>query len=88
MTPDGMQYFGPTADGRPEGKGALFYPDGARYMGSLKGGVRQGEGFVMRPDGARYVGLWDQDKPHGKGVLQYREKINLKVAEPDKPAAK
>ena len=86
MTSDGAQYFGQTADGKPEGRGALFYADGTRYVGALKGGVRQGEGLAISPNGARYVGLWDQDKPRGKGVLQYRENIHLKVDDPDKPA--
>jgi hypothetical protein len=84
MTPDGVQYFGQTANGQADGEGAMFYADGARYIGALKGGVRQGEGFVIRPDGARYVGLWDKDKPHGKGLLQYRETIDVKVDDPNK----
>jgi hypothetical protein len=85
MSPEGAQYFGQTVDDHPEGKGALFYADGSRYIGQFKAGLRQGEGIAFRADGARYVGLWDKDQPHGKGVLQYREKIDLKVADPDKP---
>jgi len=81
---DGSQHFGRMVDGKPEGLGVRFYGDGSRYIGEWKAGVRQGEGMGLQADGARYVGHFDDDKPHGKGVLQYHAKIDAKVTPPGK----
>ena len=79
---NGSQYFGQAKDGAADGHGARFYADGSRYVGQWKAGARQGAGVMITPDGSRYVGSWAGDKPKGKGVLQYREKIQVKVVDP------
>jgi MORN repeat len=77
--PDGSQHFGAFLNGKPDGLGVRFYVDGSRYVGEWKAGLRQGEGLGVQPDGARYVGHWDDDKPHGKGAVQYHAQIHMTV---------
>lgn len=85
---DGSEYFGQTADGKPEGLGVRFYADGARYVGNWKAGIREGEGVGAQADGGRYVGHWANGSPKGKGVTQYHAKIGITVSDPAKAAAK
>ncbi len=88
MDADGAQYFGQTADGKPEGLGVRFYADGARYVGEWKAGAREGEGVGYQADGGRYVGHWVNGSPKGKGATQYHARIGITVSDPDKAAAK
>jgi hypothetical protein len=58
----GLKYIGFFKDGKPHGKGTLYYPHTsetmAYYIGDFKGGVPHGKGTLYFKDGEKLKGDW------------------------------
>lgn len=49
----------------------MVYPDGSYYVGTFTNEKRNGEGKLYDSDGKLvYSGEWQDDKKHGKGILE------------------
>ena len=71
--PEG-QYEGEIKNGRPHGKGTLFYNEEKKrklYTGDWVNGVQSGEGIIEWKNGTRYEGHIENNKAHGYGVFFY-----------------
>jgi hypothetical protein len=54
------------------GTGIFRWPDGRIYEGEFVNDLKQGKGRIMWPDGNKvYDGEWNNDHPHGIGVMIY-----------------
>lgn len=62
-------YKGEYIDGKPNGKGALYFMGiEEKYLGDFNLGVKQGKGIYYYNDTNVYEGLWRKDSRH-KGVI-------------------
>ena len=72
---DGDRYVGEYRDGKPNGKGKLYYSENENglltYEGDFADGVRHGYGILIWDDGTRYEGNWVNNDWNGKGKIQY-----------------
>ena len=68
---DGYKYIGEHKNGKPHGRGVIFYDgtDFKSYEGDWYYGKREGEGTLTWQDGSRYIGEWKNDNCEGYGVL-------------------
>ena len=53
---EGTYYKGEYRDGRPYGKGRMFFPDGSIFTGLFFDGVPHGEGRMITKQGVYYEG--------------------------------
>ena len=64
------RYVGEHKNGKPHGKGIIFY--NSTYLKSYEGdwyyGKRHGKGILIWQDGGRYEGEWKNDEQHGTGT--------------------
>lgn len=70
---NGYRYTGEYKDGKPNGKGKLYYNNNELdyYEGDFSDGLRSGYGKLFWGNGQRYEGYWKYDKFDGKGTLYY-----------------
>lgn len=68
---DGDRYVGEYKDGKPNGKGKLYYSDEnlSTYEGEFVNGKRQGQGVIIWKSGSRYEGAWIDDMREGQGKM-------------------
>ncbi|NRA49070.1 MAG: caspase family protein, partial [Phaeodactylibacter sp.] len=69
--PSGARYEGRFRDGKPQGKGTLFFSDGREYAGDWKNGFKEGRGILTYPNGDKYTGDFRDNKFHGRGIMAY-----------------
>lgn len=67
---NGCRYVGEYKDGKPYGKGKIYYNDGfiVSYEGNFVDGMRQGQGVIVWQNGDRYEGNWENNKMNGQGT--------------------
>ena len=46
-----------------------MWPDGSKYVGNFNQGIIEGFGVLQHSNGLSYEGDWQNNKPHGMGVL-------------------
>ena len=71
---DGDRYVGEYRNGKPHGKGTMYYESGSHlksYNGEWVNGIREGKGTLIWTDGRRYEGQWYNDKKQGKGTFYW-----------------
>lgn len=69
---DGYRYVGEFKDGKPHGKGKIYYNKNiVSYEGSFYDGMRQGQGIMLWSDGDRYEGNWENNKMNGQGTYYW-----------------
>ena len=70
---DGKRYVGEHKNGKPHGRGVIFYKGDKlkSYEGDWYYGKREGKGTLIWQNGARYVGEWNNDHREGYGVQYY-----------------
>ena len=68
---DGDRYVGEHKNGKPHGKGIIFYNSTIlkSYEGDWYYGERHGKGILIWQDGGRYEGEWKNDEQHGTGTM-------------------
>lgn len=71
---NGYRYIGEYKDGKPNGKGKLYYNNNELdyYEGDFSDGLRSGYGKLFWKNGQRYEGRWDYDKIDGKGTMVFK----------------
>lgn len=69
--PNGSSYVGEFMDGKPHGKGILYFSNGNKYIGHWAGSYREGEGRFVYSEGHEYRGQFLRDAFHGFGVMSY-----------------
>lgn len=68
-----MYYVGQWKNGKPEGKGKVYFPSGAYFEGEFIDGVAEcDDGLFIYPDGSYYRGNIRNSAPNGVGRLVYR----------------
>lgn len=67
------RYEGEMKDGRPDGRGTMYYDNGDRYQGTYAAGRRFGAGTYVHVNGDRYVGEFTDDKPTGHATFVYHD---------------
>ena len=70
------RYIGEHKDGKPHGKGVLYYSEGSKmksYKGDWVYGRREGTGTLIWKDGEKYEGEWKEDKRNGYGTMYYSD---------------
>lgn len=72
---DGDRYVGEYRDGKPNGKGKLYYSDEnlSTYEGEFVNGKRQGQGTLIWKSGNRYEGAWMDDVREGNGKMYWSD---------------
>ena len=73
---NGDKYVGNFKDGKSHGQGTYYFladnqAKGAKYVGEFKDGVSHGLGMKTLTNGTWYYGEWQNDKPHGQGIIFY-----------------
>lgn len=70
---DGARYTGTTAEGRPNGHGAVVWANGDRYEGDWVNGKAEGRGVQTWANGDSYDGAWRDDQPNGEGTVTHKD---------------
>ena len=75
---NGQRYVGEHKNGKPHGKGIIYYPANDSYKrksyeGDWVYGKREGEGTLIWNSGERFVGEWKNDTREGYGVDYYTD---------------
>jgi len=73
---NGVSYEGEWCDGKFHGAGSKLYSRGGGYIGTWAHGHRQGTGahlFNGKFGYERFDGVFEQDQPHGGGVMTYSD---------------
>lgn len=73
---DGNRYVGEYKNGKPHGKGIMYYGSNSKlksYEGDWVYGNREGKGTLIWNSGHRYVGDWKNDHREGYGVQYYSD---------------
>lgn len=66
---NGCRYVGEYRDGKPQGKGKIYYNDDrVSYEGQFNDGMLQGQGIMVWQNGDRYEGKWENDHMNGQGT--------------------
>lgn len=70
---NGGKYIGEVKNGKPHGRGTIFYESGAIFTeGEFKDGLPHGQATVYYPNGTiAYEGEWKIGLTHGQGTLYY-----------------
>ena len=71
---DGGIYRGETLNGKPHGKGLIFYASTDpryKFNGYWKDGKRHGKGLMEWRNGDQYVGNWGNGMENGEGECMY-----------------
>ena len=66
--PNGDRYEGECENGKPHGKGTMFYADNRLYIGEWYSGIKHGYGLLTQKNGDQYEGSFVNDKYNGKGT--------------------
>ena len=81
---DGRKYVGEIKDGKPHGKGTIYYPHGIKYTGEWKNGLPNGHGTITYPQGSEYVGEFKDGNLVGEGEYHFadagREGVSISVS--------
>ena len=62
---NGQAFEGRLKQGKPHGRGMMFYPNGDRFEGHFDLGARMGRGTLFKADGSLYSGFWVRDRLNG-----------------------
>ena len=65
------RYIGQVVNGKPEGKGIIYYNDGGRYEGDFRNGKQEGKGITYFNNGDRYEGDFRNGNREGNGIYYY-----------------
>lgn len=69
---ENMLYIGGWRNNKRDGLGYQRLSSGRAYFGYWRGDKRQGLGYEYS-DSVEYKGEWDNDKPHGRGVIKLKK---------------
>ncbi len=62
---NGQTFEGRLKQGKPHGRGMMFYPNGDRFEGHFDLGARTGRGTLFKADGSLYSGFLVRDRLNG-----------------------
>ncbi|MBQ9637635.1 MAG: hypothetical protein IJV36_07085 [Prevotella sp.] len=73
---DGNRYEGEIVDGKPHGKGTMYFASSdankrRSYEGNWANGLMEGNGTMTWQNDSKYVGDWSNNQQNGTGVLYY-----------------
>ena len=69
---NGQAFEGRLKQGKPHGRGMMFYPNGDRFEGHFDLGARTGRGTLFKADGSLYSGFWVRDRLNG--AVEWRDR--------------
>lgn len=69
--PNRDKYIGDFQDGKPHGKGIIYFANGNKYIGHWVQEFREGEGKFIFIEGHEYFGQFKKNQFHGSGIMTY-----------------
>ena len=69
--PNQDKYIGNFTDGKPHGRGIIYFANGNKYIGHWVAEYREGEGKFIFIEGHEYFGQFKKNEFHGPGTMTY-----------------
>ena len=74
---NGTRYIGELRNGKPHGKGCIYYSNGSHYEGGFDQGDKSGFGVHEWTNTVRYEGQWRAGKKEGEGIIVFPDGSRL-----------